>query len=381
MDIKIIGAGPAGLHFAALMKRHHPAHRVTVYERGPRNATWGFGVVFSDRALEFLRADDEDLYQYLTPHMESWSDLTIVHNDTRIPIAGNGFTAIGRLRMLTLMYEYVERLGVELVFDHEVTSLDQVRPADLIVAANGAFSWVRAENEAAFGTQMDWRPNRFIWYGTTKPFDTLTLTFRETPKGVFCAHHYRYAPDMSTFLVEVEDDTWHRCGFEAMNEADTIALCEEVFAKDLDGHPILSNNSFWRQFPAVWNDTWSMGNVVLMGDALRTAHFSIGSGTRLAMEDAIALFRAFQDVGEDVPAALARYQELRQPPMKKIWDAANVSLRWYERMGELMALSPVEFAYSYMTRTGRVNHAQMKRLDPALAAAYEKLHPEVADAL
>lgn len=376
MDIKIIGAGPAGLHFAALMKRHDPAHRITVYERGPRDATWGFGVVFSDRALEFLRADDEDLFQILAPHMEAWPDLTIVHNDTRIPIAGNGFTAIGRLKMLTLMYAYAERLGVELVFDHAVTRLDQLQPADLIVAANGAFSWVRAENEAAFGTRIDWRPNRFIWYGTTKPFDTLTLTFRETPHGVFCAHHYRYAPDMSTFLVEVEDDTWHRCGFATMDEAATIALCEQVFAKDLDGHPIVSNTSFWRQFPAVWNDTWSMDNVVLMGDALRTAHFSIGSGTRLAMEDAIALYRAFRDTAGSVPAALARYQELRQPPMKKIWDAANVSLRWYERMGELMALSPVEFAYSYMTRTGRVNHAQVRRLDPRLADAYEALHPE-----
>lgn len=379
MKIRILGGGPAGLTFAALMKRLDPSHDIVVHERGPRDATWGFGVVFSDRALEFLRADDEALFQLLTPHMETWQNLTIVHGDTRIPIAGNGFASIGRLQMLQLLYAHAEALGVRLAFDSEVTSLahPDLDGADLVVAANGAFSWVRAEHEAEFGTTVDWRPNRFIWYGTTQPFDSLSLTFRRTPHGVFCAHHYRYAPRMSTFLVEVTDETWRRAGFETMSPADTIALCEQVFAPDLGGEPILSNNSYWRQFPAVWNERWSTGNVVLMGDALRTAHFSIGSGTRLAMEDAIALYKAFQQHAA-VPEALARYQALRQPPMKKIWDAANVSLRWYEQMDRLIELDPVDFAYSYMTRTGRVSHAELRRRDPGLAAAYERLHPEVA---
>ncbi|MGL4408372.1 MAG: FAD-dependent monooxygenase [Zoogloea sp.] len=378
MKIKIIGAGPAGLYFAALMKRHDPSHEITLYERSQREATWGFGVVFSDRALEFLRADDEALYQYLTPHMETWPDLTIQVNDTKIPITGNGFAATGRLEMLTLMYAYVEKLGIKIEFQTEITSLDQVKDADLIVGANGAFSWVRSENEQKFGTRCDWRPNRFMWYGTSKVFDSLSLTFRETDQGVFCAHHYRYSPTMSTFLVEVEDETWQRVGFEHMSPEDTIRYCEKVFAKDLDGHPIISNNSYWRQFPAIWNEHWSFDNVVLMGDALRTAHFSIGSGTRLAMEDAVALFKAFKEKGNEVKAALARFQELRLPPMKKIWDAANISLRWYETMDEkVKALTPVEFAYSYMTRTGRVNHEEVKRRDPGLAAAYEQLHPEV----
>jgi len=379
MKIRIVGAGPAGLYFAALMKRANPSHDIALVERSPRDATWGFGVVFSDRALEFLRADDEDLYRYLTPHFESWPEIAIVHNDTRVPVAGNGFSSIGRLEMLTLLYDYVERLGVPIRFDTEVTALAEFADADLVVGANGAFSWIRAENEARFGTTVAWRPNRFIWYGTTKAFNSLTLTFRETAHGVFCAHHYRYHPDRSTFLVEVTEATWQRTGFDRMNATETIAACERAFAADLDGHPILSNNSNWRQFPAVWNERWSLGNVVLLGDALRTAHFSIGSGTRLAMEDAVALAKAFSACGDDVPAALVRFQAERLPPMKKIWDAANTSLRWYEHMDELVpALTPVEFAYSYMTRTGRVDHAEVRRRDPQLARAYEALHPEVA---
>jgi 2-polyprenyl-6-methoxyphenol hydroxylase-like FAD-dependent oxidoreductase len=380
MNIKIVGAGPAGLYFAALMKQHDPSHEITLFERNPRNATWGFGVVFSDRALEFLRADDEALFQYLTPHLESWPDITIVHNDTAIPVAGNGFAAIGRLELLTLLYDYVERLGVALRFETEVTTLAQLGKVDLIVGANGAFSWIRDGNEARLGTTIDWRPNKFIWYGSTKAFDSLTLTFRETDVGVFCAHHYRYAPDRSTFLIEVAPATWRRAGFEAMGADETIRYCERVFAKDLDGHPIISNNSQWRSFPAIWNRHWSFDNVVLLGDALRTAHFSVGSGTRLAMEDAVALFKAFKETGNaDIAAALALFQKRRLPPMKKIWDAANVSIRWYETMDELVSgLEPVEFAYSYMTRTGRVDHAEVRRRDPRLAAAYEALHPEVA---
>ena len=382
MKIRILGAGPAGLYFAALMKQHDPSHDVAIYDRSPRTATWGFGVVLSDRALEFLRADDEALYQYLNPHLENWPDITIVHNDTVIPIAGNGFASIGRLELLSLLYDYVEKLGVKLHFETDVTQLSQMGEADLYVGANGAFSWIRTENEAKFGTTTDWRPNRFIWYGTTKAFNSLTLTFRETEQGVFCAHHYRYQPNSSTFLVEVEDATWKRAGFETMSPEDTIKYCERVFAKDLEGHPITSNNSHWRQFPAVWNERWSFDNVVLIGDALRTAHFSIGSGTRLAMEDSVALFKAFRDTGtNDVRAALQRFQESRLLPMKKIWDAANVSLRWYEGMDKLVHdLTPVEFAYDYMTRTGRVSHVEVKRRDPELAAAYEQLHPEVATA-
>lgn len=379
MKIRIIGGGPAGLYFAALMKRDDPACDIVIYERGRRDATWGFGVVFSDRAFDFLRADDEDMYRLLSPHLETWPKLTIVKDDTRIPVAGNGFAAIERLELLSLLYAHVEKLGVRIEFDTAIESLDdreRLDGADLIVAANGAFSSLRQEHARHFGTTCDWRPNKFIWYGTSRVFDSLSLTFRETGHGVFCAHHYRYTPSMSTFLVEVEKETWNRAGFEHMSPADSIRHCENVFAQDLGDAPILSNNSQWRNFPAIWNERWSFDKVVLMGDALRTAHFSIGSGTRLAMEDAIALWKAFREKAS-VPEALARFQELRLPPMKKIWDAANASLRWYEHMGERMKLNPVEFAYSYMTRTGRVSHAEVRRRDPSLAEAYERLHPEV----
>ncbi|ABQ71709.1 monooxygenase, FAD-binding (plasmid) [Rhizorhabdus wittichii RW1] len=378
MKIRIIGAGPGGLLFASLMKRANPNYDIVVHERGPRDATWGFGVVFSDRALEFMRADDEEMYQLLLPNMEQWPNLMIAVNDHKVPVTGNGFAAIGRLEMLTLMFAHAEKLGVDLRFESEINSLDELGDADLIVAANGASSWVREQNMEKFGTTCDWRPNKFMWYGTSKVFDALSLTFRDTPEGVFCAHHYRYSPKMSTFLVEVTDATWHKVGFDKMNPEETIRYCEEVFAPDLDGHPILSNNSYWRNFPAIWNERWSFDNVVLIGDALRTAHFSIGSGTRLAMEDSITLFKALQANPDNLQAALRSFKELREPPMRKIWNAANVSLRWYEKMDELVKLDPVDFCYSYMTRTGRVDHAELARRDPELAAAYLKLHPELS---
>jgi hypothetical protein len=238
---------------------------------------------------------------------------------------------------------------------------------------------VRTENEAQFGATTDWRPNKFIWYGTSKAFNSLTLTFRESDLGVFCVHHYRYKPDMSTFLVEVTDATWRRAGFEHMSPQDTISYCEKVFAHELEGHPIISNFSHWRNFPAIWNERWYSGNVVLLGDALRTAHFSIGSGTRLAMEDSVALYKAFQETGGDVAAALPKYQALRWPPARKIWDAANISLRWYEKMDEYVPnMQPVELAYSYMLRTGRVSVDDLRRHDPELVRAYEALHPPAA---
>ena len=378
MHVEILGGGPAGLTLGILLKNHDPAHRVRVVERGPRGATWGFGVVFSDRALDFLKADAPALHDLLTPQMQSWRDLTIVHSDVRIPIGGNGFASIGRLQLLNLLQGQAQRAGVELEFDRPLADVNELAEADLRVAADGAFSTSRDARAQAFGTQVDWRHNRFVWYGSTMPFDTLTLTFRRHALGTFCAHHYRYAPDRSTFLVEVDEATYQRAGFETMPEADSLRLCEQVFEPDLGGHPLLSNRSTWRRFPVIRNTRFFSGRTVLIGDALRTVHFSIGSGTRLAMEDAIALAKALR-AEADVERALERFQAEREPPMKKIWDAANVSLRWYERMGDMMDLDPREFAYGYMTRSGRVDHAEMRRRDPTLAAAYERLHPERFD--
>jgi len=387
MRVQVLGGGPAGLTLAILLKRHDPSHQVRVVERGPRGATWGFGVVFSDRALDFLRADAPGLHDLLMPRMQSWPDLTIVHNDVRVPISGNGFASIGRLELLGVLQLEAERAGVVLEFERSVADIDDLGDADLRVAADGAFSASRDARAAAFGTQVDWRHNRFVWYGSTMPFETLTLTFRRHALGVFCAHHYRYASDRSTFLVEVDEATYQRAGFETMPESESLRLCEEVFAPDLQGHRLLSNRSTWRRFPVIWNQRFHDKRTVLIGDALRTVHFSIGSGTRLAMEDAIALARALRAScsstrasreGSSIDEALAQFQRERMPPMKKIWDAANVSLRWYEGMGDLMAVDPHEFAYRYMTRSGRVDHAEMRRRDPRLALAFERLHPELS---
>ena len=375
MKIRILGGGPAGLYLGLLMKRQDSSHDVRVYERGPRGATWGFGVVFSDRALGFLERDDRATYELLSPHMESWPDLAIVHKDTRVPIAGNGFAAIGRLELLNLLQDEAERHGVDLRFETEIGSLEELLPADLVVAADGAFSLIREADAERFGTTIDWRHNRFAWFGTTKTFPSLTLTFRENDDGVFCAHHYRYSPDGSTFLVEVDAATFERAGFAEMDEEQSMRYCERVFAPDLDGHGLISNRSVWRSFPVVWNETWSVDNVVLLGDALRTAHFSIGSGTRLALEDALALFKALHDT-EDVPAALALFQERRYPPTRKLFDAAGASLRWYEQMADHMALDPLEFAYRYMRRSGRLGHEDVRALDAQLAETVEREHPE-----
>lgn len=375
LDVAVIGGGPAGLYLGYLLKRRRAGARVRIWEQNPSNATFGFGVVFSDQALEFLREDDEDTYAFLDPHMESWPDLKIVHRDVAVPIDGNGFAAIGRLELLRLLQRRCIDAGVEITFEHIVgpggAGTGEAWPeADLVVAADGANSVVRGVHAATFGTTIGERSNRFVWYGTTKVFDTLSLTFRRGEHGVFVAHHYRYSPTMSTFIVECDEATWVRAGFDTLSDADSRAYCERVFAPDLDGHGLISNKSIWRRFPVVWNERWSAGNVVLLGDALRTCHFSIGSGTRLAMEDAIALERALAETDDAVPAALARYEAARRPPVEKIVAAANLSAGWYERMDQTMARPAEDFAYDYMTRTGRVSDERLSRIAPRFMARY-----------
>jgi 2-polyprenyl-6-methoxyphenol hydroxylase-like FAD-dependent oxidoreductase len=371
MKIAVIGGGPAGLYFSYLMKRDDSGHDITVIEQNPRDATFGFGVVFSERALEFLRADDEDTYRYLMPHMETWPDLKIVHKDEHMAIDGNGFTAIGRLELLNLLQARCEAVGVPVEFERTVGSIDDIPDADLIIAADGVNSFIRRTYAREFEASETQLENAFNWFGTTKLFDCLSLTFRENDDGVFCAHHYRYSPSMSTFLVETDPATYANAGFAAMSDAETRAYCETIFAADLDGHELVSNKSAWRWFPQIWNERWSTGNIVLLGDALHTAHFSIGSGTRLAMEDAMALFKAIKDHPDDLPAAMTRYEEIRRPALKKIVDAAVASALWYERMAELMrTLEPYEFARNYMTRTGRVSDERLTKIAPKFMERY-----------
>ncbi len=375
MRIAILGAGPAGLYLGYLIKRRQPEADIRIVEQNPPDATFGFGVVFSDRALEFLRGDDPDTYAAIVPRLETWDDITLVHGGERIAIDGIGFAAVGRLELLQLLQARARSVGVEPEYRRAVKTLDELGAVDLIVGADGVNSLVRRTYEREFGASVRALTNRFAWFGTAKPFATLTQTFRSTELGHFNAHHYRYAPDMSTFIVEVDEATFARAGFERMSEAGGRALCEQVFTETLDGHPLISNNSIWRRFPIVRNARWSHANCVLLGDALHTAHFSIGSGTRLAMEDAIALDRALAQHGNDVAAALAAYETARRPVLEKLVDGANASAGWYQRFPEHMRLAPIDFAMSYVTRSGRIDRERLRKLSPRFAARYERERP------
>jgi len=362
VQINIIGAGPAGLLFALLIKRRYPAWRVNVFEQNPPDATFGFGVVFSLNALAFFERDVADFHALLMPRLESWPMQRIVHRDERVDIDGNGFSAIGRLELNQFLQELCAGAGVEIEYYRAIASIDEVKDCDLLVGADGANSIVRRALEAEFEPQTEWLSNRFAWYGTTQLFECLSLTFRANQDGHFVAHHYRHSPAMSTFVVECDEATWRRAGLDGKSDEQSRAYCQQVFARDLDGHSLVSNKSIWRQFPLLITRRWFVDNAVLLGDAQRTVHFSIGSGTRLAFEDAIALDRAFAEAGEDVPRALAAFERERRPIVEKIVVAANASSYWYERLSEKMQLQPWQLAYDYMTRSGRMTDERLREL-------------------
>ncbi len=370
MRIAVVGGGPAGLYFAYLWKKRHPEADVRLLEQNPADVTWGFGVVFSERALDFLRADDADTVDLITPHMESWRNMTLELAGERIEIDGIGFSAIGRLALLQLLQRQARSVGVAMTFGTTVQSIEEAGEVDLVVGADGLNSVVRRSLEKDFGSSLDYGANKFAWYGTTRRFETLSQTFVATDRGAFTAHHYRYAPEASTFLVECDRTTWERTGFAAMTIEESQAACEQIFAATLGGHRLVSNKSVWRNFPWLWNRRWHVGNTVLVGDALHTAHFSIGSGTRLAMEDAIALVKALE-AENDVARGLARYEENRRPIVEKLVAAARTSAGWYEQFSAHMRLDPLDFAYGYITRSGRIDDARLRTLSPAFMRRYE----------
>jgi 2-polyprenyl-6-methoxyphenol hydroxylase-like FAD-dependent oxidoreductase len=371
MKIAVVGAGPAGLFFALLMKRSRPAHDILVVEQNARDATFGFGVVFSRGALEFLERDEPRMHRRLNAEMQSWPVQRIVHRDVAVDIDGNGFSAIARLRLLGILQRECEQAGVTIQFGRTLTGLAELRAFDVVVGADGVNSLVRQALAGRFCPVIEMLTNKFAWYGTRRLFDCLTLTFRQTEHGPFVAHHYRYSRDMSTFIVECEAETWHRAGLGQMDDAASRAHCERVFAAELAGEPLLSNKSVWRNFPLLHNETWTAGNAVLIGDALRTGHFSIGSGTRLALEDAIALARAFEAAGDDVAAALAGFERERRAVVEKLVAAANRSSYWYERLSDRMALDPWELAYDYMVRSGRMSDERLREEAPAFMRLVE----------
>lgn len=372
MRIVIVGAGPAGLYLSLLLRRSGLDHSLQVIEQNAPDSTFGFGVVFSEGALEFLREDDPQIYAALTPELESWNGIAIHHRGERVLLDGIGFSAIGRLHLLKLLQKQVREEGIDVRFERPVLDPAEFSDADIIVGADGVSSLVRRSDEAAFGTSLSYLTNRFAWFGTTEIFDTLSQTFLETPNGPINAHHYRYSKTMSTFLVECSEATYFASGFDRMSEDETRAALERIFANTLNGKPLISNRSIWRQFPIVHNERWFAGNKVILGDALHTAHFSIGSGTRLAMEDAIALARAIRAHSKDVPAALATYQAERKPILDKLVRAANSSAEWYENFGTHMALPPYDFAMSYLSRTGRMDIERIRRVAPLFVAEWER---------
>ena len=357
MRVCVIGAGPAGLFFSLLLKIKRPDCDITVFEQNPRGATFGFGVVFSRGALEFLARDEPQMHARLSAAMESWPMQRIVHRDVAVDIDGNGFSAIGRLELLRILQDECEAAGVHLQFDFPVKDIDS-GTSDLLVGADGVNSAVRRQFENIFKPDVETLTNKFAWYGTEKLFECLTLTFRESEHGAFVAHHYRYSPRMSTFLVECDAATWKRAGLDRMSDEDSRAYCARVFAKDLGGHGLVSNKSIWRNFPLLRNENWIAGNAVLIGDALRTGHFSIGSGTRLAFDDAIALSKSVAQ-GE-VREGLKNFERTRRPIVEKLVAAANQSSYWYETFPERMKQEPWRLAYDYMTRSGRMTDERLK---------------------
>ncbi|HUH01421.1 MAG TPA: FAD-dependent monooxygenase [Kofleriaceae bacterium] len=367
MKIVSIGGGPAGLYLGILMKRADPSHEVRVLERNRADDTFGFGVVFSDATLGNLGEADPESYAEIRRHFAHWDDIDTFYQGQRIRSTGHGFCGLERRTLLGILQRRCQELGVRLDYEREARDFDALaREADVLVGADGVASGVREHWAAQFQPEVTHRPNKFVWLGTTVPFEAFTFYFNENEHGLWRVHAYRYQETGSTFIVECTDDTWHRSGMARADEDQTIAYLEELFAAELGGHRLIKNRSIWRSFPTIRNRRWHHDNVVLVGDAVHTAHFSIGSGTKLAMEDCIALARTLGEHPE-VPAALAAYERERRPDVEKWQRAAQVSLEWFEDTERYLALEPLQFAASLLTRSLRVTHANLAKRDPSLA--------------
>jgi len=371
MKIDIIGGGPAGLYFAILMKRANPDHELSVYERNGPDDTFGWGVVFSGQTLTHLKEADCESHERITGAFETWDNVDVVHRDEKISIHGNSFSGIARIALLHILQQRAEELGVRIYFRTEISDpVGLANDTDLLVAADGVNSLVRQTFGEFFQPTLSVRHNKYIWFGTNRLFHGLTLTFRETDSGVFAAHSYKFNKTTSTFIVECDQPTWEASGFVRMPDHETRTYLARVFEADLQDQALLSNNSKWINFLLVKNHHWSHKNIVLLGDALHTAHFSIGSGTKLALEDAISLEHCFQGT-VDVDAALSEFESVRKPVIEEYQAAAYESMVWFENAAKYMHLRSIDLAYSLMIRSGRVDVEKLRQRDPKFIAEYE----------
>jgi 2-polyprenyl-6-methoxyphenol hydroxylase-like FAD-dependent oxidoreductase len=373
MRIAIVGGGPAGLYLARLVKRHDPASEITVYEQNQPDATFGFGVSLGGKARDQIRLLDAEVHDRLTAAMV-FNNLQNIHlngHDTLLEYgATNG--AIERLDLLRILQDACGEVGVEMRHGVRIERLGDLGGYDLLVGADGVNSAVRRLHGDAFGTKMYNLTNYFAWYGVGRAMRPNALVFRRTDSGHFVGHYYAYTPSMSTFVAECDAATWRSSGFDAMSDEERRREIERIFAPELAGDPLIDNRSIWRNFPVVTNANWHVGNAVLLGDALLSAHFSIGSGTRLAMDDAGALFAALRDDGGDIPAALAGFVERRRPVRENFRQAAELSFLWYERLPEVMDQSPIDFVYDFLTRTGRVDDSRLATYCPGFLQLYRR---------
>jgi anthraniloyl-CoA monooxygenase len=372
VKINVLGGGPAALYFAILLKLHDPSHRITIVERDGPHDTFGWGIVFSDRVLAFLKDQDEETYTRITEASQTWDNVDVVHRGQKLSVHGNGFSGIARLTFLNILHRRCLDLGVDLRFHTAITDPTELTECDLLLAADGANSLVRRTYTDFFQPTVDVRQNRYVWLGTTQLFHGLVMIFRQTEAGLFIAHAYKFSPTQSTFIVECGLEAWARAGFDRMSEEETCAYLARMFADDLEGHPLLSNNFVkWMNFPLVKNKRWHYRHIVLAGDAAHTAHFSIGSGTKLALEDAIALCRALSDHPR-VEQALPAYEQARKPIVDAFQAAALKSLTWLENVESHLALEPIPFAYKHMMRSQRIGYQRLKLMDPAFVARYDE---------
>jgi 2-polyprenyl-6-methoxyphenol hydroxylase-like FAD-dependent oxidoreductase len=364
-NVAIVGAGPAGLYLAYLLKVRRLANSVEVYEQNARNATYGFGVSLADSGLQRLRDFDPPSYERLTRCMHVLQRQTIEHPRGNVIVRDSrNAGAISRAQLLEVLGQCCEQVGVKVRHEVEIHSTADFAGHDLLVGADGTNSVVRTALAAEFGTSTYFLNNRFAWFGTKCPFEGSTLTFLSGEGGTWCGHHYRYSESMSTFVPECDSKTWEQTGLDRMNDAERRTFVENLFGHTLRGYELISNNSIWRRFRVTRNERCTYRNVVLIGDALFTAHYSIGSGTRLAMEDSIALVQCLQETPDNVEHALAGFEERRKPQRARYEHACEKSWNWYERVSEKIGLTPIEFAYDYMTRTGRMDEAKLRAACP-----------------